>query len=276
MTNYLIKLAISVLILVSISSCGSGGDNNEITSPASSITKTEEVWKGSLDDGQISANIAIGKNVDGTFSASGNWQITSNGYVISCPFTDGAATVTQDTLSFNISGEATAMGGTLDGIQYPKFKITANGIYLNGATTSGTYTVTFKENPPKTSPDVVLPSPFSGGLWLTKQSGAGITYIAPAGTYSGTYSGADMGTWQLVIDEHGKVDGALKSSIYKDTYYLFGNHNIDGSLSMQTRTENGTTYFTGHVNSVSGVISGTWKTPAPGAGNSGSFSGAKE
>jgi hypothetical protein len=276
MRNYYFMHWVILSLIACLAACGSGGGDSGANNNSIVSAVPAEVWRGSLNEGQIAAATTVEKNADGTLSASGDWRINDGEYVISCPFTGGSATVTKNSLTIKGSGEANATGGKLDGFQHPKFNITASGTYLNGVITNGTFTVTFSKNPPKTAADIVLPPSYTGNWFVARQSGGGITYVAPAGAYSGTYSGADSGSWQVTIDENGGAGGRLTSNTFNKSYDFFGNHNMDGSLDLQATTGNGPTYFTGSLDSATGLVSGTWNNPGPKVNKSGLFTGARK
>ena len=94
-----------------------------------------------------------------------------------------------------------------------------------------------------------------------------------AGTYSGTYSGGDTGTWMLTIDSSGNVSGSFSSTGGK------GNGTITGALAFGTTFTGtaGSAAWSGTVNTsafpTSGkgpfLFSGTWNNTV--GGISGSF-----
>lgn len=260
----LIIMIFAFLTLV-ISGCGSGGSSG--SSSGGGNGDPSEVWKDveNLSVGNFTSSTTFSKDSTGTLSVSGDWEISSQGYTISCPFTNGTATITKTTLTINGSGVAKATGGNLAGVQNPTFTISGNATY-NVGVPSGSVTITFANN--------VIPA-FTVGWNPTKQSGSGVTYVAPVGNYSGTFSGGDTGTWQFTLDQGGNINGTITSSNYNKTAYLFGTQQMDGSITLQDSLDSSTIY-TGSINSISGYVSGTWENPNPHINTSGSFTGSRK
>jgi hypothetical protein len=218
-------------------------------------------------------SITLNKDSSGV-KTSGNWVVSSQGDTITCPFKDVTTTVTNASLSFNASGEASVMG--TDGVvQYPKFEITATGTYLLGEVTNGSYKIIFSKNGSKTSASAVLPATITRGWQPKKISGSDVTYVAPEGNYFGTFSGGDSGSWEFEIDQYGHAEGTITSTNYNKTVDFFGTHQLDGSISLQ-ESLNSSTYYNGNINSASGTVSGIWKNPNPNIDTSGSFSGSRQ
>ncbi len=80
-----------------------------------------------------------------------------------------------------------------------------------------------------------------------------------AGSYSGTFSGDDSGTWTIRVANDGNVTGSAQSTIYGDSYAVFGELSNDGELAATVGggTSDGATW-TGQITS-EGAVSGTWQ-----------------
>jgi hypothetical protein len=244
-----------------ISGCGGGGGGSNGSS------STSEVW---ATIGNIASSTTISKDAAGTLSSSGDWQLTTpEGYIVSCPFQNGTATVTKTTLTFKGSGVAKATGGSL--AANPKFDVSVSGSYLNGQITNGSFTITFSSN----GSNGTLPSNLYQNWNAIKQSGGSVTYVAPLGTYFGSFSGGDSGTWQFSINQTGHIEGTITSTGYNKTSEFYGDHQLDGTITLQDGL-NSNTIYTGSVNSASGAVSGTWKNANPKIDTSGSFSGSRK
>lgn len=257
------------LLFFTVSGCGSGGGTD---TPVGSPVGGSEVW---ITTGDIKTTTTLSKDGTGACSASGDWKISSNGYIISCQFNDGTVTLSKTTLSFVGTGETTAMGGDIVGVQKVKFIINASGAYSDGEMSSGSFKITFSNNDPQDSPNNADP-PSITSAWLAKrQSGSNVTYTAPVGNYSGTFSGGDSGTWRLTIDKTGHADGTITSTNYKKTTPLYGAHELDNSIHLQDGLDS-STYYKGRLDPRSGSVSGSWKNPNPHIDTTGSFSGSRQ
>lgn len=89
-----------------------------------------------------------------------------------------------------------------------------------------------------------------------------------SGTYKGTFSGDDSGSWEVTIDNRGVIAGQSISKAF-GTEQVTGAVSSSGQTSISGQTTSGV--FTGVITR-NGKISGTW-LDADGAG--GSFSGSK-
>ena len=89
-----------------------------------------------------------------------------------------------------------------------------------------------------------------------------------AGTYRGTFTGDDSGSFTVVVDPGGDISGTGRSN-------TVGRFLIDGTVESNGDVEFGSTTtaatFSGHI-AASGVVSGTWEN----AGNQGTFRGTRQ
>lgn len=95
-----------------------------------------------------------------------------------------------------------------------------------------------------------------------------------AGTYKGTFSGADSGTWTVSVTSAGVLTGSGALADLSETFSIVGLVQPNGALSMTSKGVAGSGTFTGSI-SASGALTGTWAYVAPGVG-SGTFAGQKQ
>lgn len=91
-----------------------------------------------------------------------------------------------------------------------------------------------------------------------------------AGTWSGTYSGIDNGTWTMNIGQDGSLSGSATSNLAGETFDLVGQADSVGNLTSTISTSTGST-FNGKLVGKAG--SGTWVNAASNSG--GPWSGTK-
>lgn len=252
-------LSLSFIALV-VSGCGNGGSSNSGTAVSAG-----EVWTSA------NTSTTLNKDTAGNVTASGKWEIPYLGYTISGEFVNGTAIVTKTSLTIKGSGAAKVTGTPPIGIKNPTFIITGTGDYVDGAMTSSTFTVDFSGNG-NVIPEITI----SWGA--TRQSSGDITFAPPVGTYSGTFSGGDTGSWQFTLDKTGDAEGTITSANYKKTTYFFGTYDLDGldnSITLSNSLDSSTVYR-GKINSITGYVSGTWNNPNPHINTSGSFTGSRQ
>ncbi|SMC28051.1 hypothetical protein SAMN02745857_03084 [Andreprevotia lacus DSM 23236] len=99
--------------------------------------------------------------------------------------------------------------------------------------------------------------------------------IGLPGTYRGYYSGQDSGSFTLVLDSYGRVNGTMQSSRTGGTWSTSGTSLPDGKLNLTTTLgPAGTASFNGTIRLMNNcTLVGTW-TSAGGRG--GTFSGGKD
>lgn len=78
-----------------------------------------------------------------------------------------------------------------------------------------------------------------------------------AGVYSGTFSGAEVGTFNVTIDSAGLVSGTGFSQTYNLTVGVRGQISANGSVALTATGSAGSATYSGSIDSA-GVISGTW------------------
>lgn len=78
-----------------------------------------------------------------------------------------------------------------------------------------------------------------------------------AGVYSGTYGGAEVGTFNVTINSAGLVSGTGFSQTYNLTVAVRGQISANGSVALTATGSAGSATYSGSINSA-GVISGTW------------------
>ena len=93
-----------------------------------------------------------------------------------------------------------------------------------------------------------------------------------AGTYSGTFSGDDSGTWTVVVDSTGNLTGSGVSSA-SGNFLISGNVTRSGEVSFTAGTVTAGANFFGTI-SLSGEVSGNWASGP--FGPSGTFSGRRQ
>jgi hypothetical protein len=93
-----------------------------------------------------------------------------------------------------------------------------------------------------------------------------------AGTYIGTFTGDDWGTWTVTIDSQGNISGSYYSQQFYHTVSISGSVDSYGNLTMATGGTSTGADFVGTVDSL-GNVQGTWDNPYD--DYSGTFSGSK-
>ncbi|MCU6432729.1 hypothetical protein LPB67_02920 [Undibacterium sp. Jales W-56] len=153
-------------------------------------------------------------------------------------------------------------GQTLTGLYKPASVVNGN---------AGSVSLTF--NSPTTA-TLILPNGVSIPLSRFNFGGATIPTQNFAGTYAGTYSGYDTGTFNVAISPTGVISGSGYSNTDKLLFNVTGSVGSGGSVSMTTSGSAGSALFTGKIDSSTGVVSGTWNfVNAPTYG--GAFNGKK-
>jgi hypothetical protein len=93
-----------------------------------------------------------------------------------------------------------------------------------------------------------------------------------ANDYSGTYTGAEVGTFYVRVDSSGAISGNVFSQTFNQTFPVTGQVATGGSVALTSTGTAGSARFQGSINST-GAISGTWNYV--GATGSGTFAGAR-
>jgi hypothetical protein len=127
-------------------------------------------------------------------------------------------------------------------------------------------------NPPATNTVVVLPPTTLFTPPATNPPPTG-TVAAFAGTYNGTFAGAETGTFNVVISSAGVITGQTNSTTTGQASAT-GSVSSTGAVSLTaTQGTAGAASFTGSI-SATGAVSGTWRyTGAP--TNAGTFAGQR-
>ncbi|MEN4760583.1 MULTISPECIES: hypothetical protein [unclassified Chryseobacterium] len=94
------------------------------------------------------------------------------------------------------------------------------------------------------------------------------------GTWSGTYEGADKGTWNIVVASDGKVTGTMHSEDNQENYYISGRLSDSGDLNAVVGTpEDGE--FKGTLNRKDKNGNGNWRNSIPTPIRTGTWKGEK-
>ena len=93
-----------------------------------------------------------------------------------------------------------------------------------------------------------------------------------AGTYKGTYSGDNAGTWTVEVSSSGNIAGTGVSNTH-GSFTLQGTVNSSGSMDCSGEIAMFGVTFVGYVNSSTGEVSGTWTSVT---GDNGTYSGNKQ
>lgn len=94
------------------------------------------------------------------------------------------------------------------------------------------------------------------------------------GTWAGTFSGEDSGTWSATIDKDGKAAGTISSNGNSSlTFQLSGTLSENGSINM-TYTYNGQQVGTMTGTMTTASASGIWESPLQ--DKSGTWAGTKK
>lgn len=106
----------------------------------------------------------------------------------------------------------------------------------------------------------------------SKNNNDSTTSIEFAGSWSGTYSGDETGTWTATISESGVVTGTAKESSTSYQSQLNGTVTSDGAFTATVGTTSQGYKFDGQING--STVSGTWNNSA--TNHSGNWSGNKQ
>ena len=95
-----------------------------------------------------------------------------------------------------------------------------------------------------------------------------------AGTYTGTYSGAEIGTFNVVVTSAGIVSGNVFSQTFAGQVFpVSGQVGSNGQVSLTATGQAGSSNFIGSI-STTGAVSGTWNYTGTTTG--GTFSGQRQ
>jgi hypothetical protein len=93
-----------------------------------------------------------------------------------------------------------------------------------------------------------------------------------ANDYSGTYSGAEVGTFYVRVDSTGAISGNVFSQTFNQSFPVTGQVAAGGGVTLTSTGSAGSAQFRGSINST-GAISGTWNYV--GSTSGGTFTGAR-
>jgi hypothetical protein len=95
-----------------------------------------------------------------------------------------------------------------------------------------------------------------------------------SGNYSGSYGGANVGTWSVTVSTNGTITGNGHSNTDNVDFTISGSVNTAGSTSFSSTSGiAGTADFTGSINIATAMVSGNWTFSG---GGGGSFTGSKQ
>lgn len=96
-----------------------------------------------------------------------------------------------------------------------------------------------------------------------------------AGTYSGTYTGAEVGTFNVVVSSAGIVTGNVFSQTFAGQVFpVSGQVGSNGQVVLTATGQAGSSNFVGSI-SAGGIVSGTWSYNTPLTGG-GTFTGQRQ
>jgi hypothetical protein len=78
------------------------------------------------------------------------------------------------------------------------------------------------------------------------------------GTYSGSFTGAENGIFNVAITRNGAVVGGGQSSTNSTRFNITGSIDASGVLSMTATGAAGAAVFSGNIDQATGKVSGEW------------------
>jgi hypothetical protein len=127
-----------------------------------------------------------------------------------------------------------------------------------------------------TAAQVTNPTP----LPLTN-SPAPVTAVAAGniyGSYSGSFNGADQGSFLITVANNGSIEGSGQSA-QGSAFNITGQVDRSGNVSMNASGQAGNAAFTGRINPANGNLSGSWRFTRGSfvrSDNGGTFAGQKQ
>ena len=109
------------------------------------------------------------------------------------------------------------------------------------------------------------PAPYAGNL------PAGLL-----GNYSGTFSGVDQGTFNVVVASNGVVQGSGYSSKYRAGFIASGLVSATGEMQLSGSGQAGGSTFTGVIDQRTGAVSGQWHMVSNDPSLGGGFIGQRQ
>jgi hypothetical protein len=98
------------------------------------------------------------------------------------------------------------------------------------------------------------------------------------GSYSGSFNGADKGSFLITVTNNGAIEGSGQSA-QGSAFNITGQVDRGGSVSMYGTGEAGNAAFTGRINTANGTLSGNWRFTRGSfvrSDNGGTFAGQKQ
>jgi len=154
--NMSAALLVAMIIIMGCGKDKGNGPNGPIAT---------EQWEVIVDDGQGSGNWKFTMEADSTINVDGEWVYSYSGAEITCPFTNGEATVSDLSISFSATGTAKKPSAP-SGYQSSPFNLVVEGT-TNSGQGSGSYIITFSQTQ--------WPDSLSGSWTGTRTNGSGIT-----------------------------------------------------------------------------------------------------
>ena len=173
--------------------------------------------------------------------------------------------------------------------------VSAGGDYLGSSTAmtnaAGQFSIQVKRNalsqliaisyaPAQVSDKVVVQATAQDGtssqcLRIDLQGAALASY---QGSYLGTFTGLDRGTFQVVIGDTGSIAGTGESNMGNGSFGVIGQVSAAGQVSLNAaKGQAGIATFTGTVNGETGALSGTWTyLPQTGQTGGGTYQGQRQ
>jgi hypothetical protein len=139
--------------------------------PASSNVIASEQWRITDSDPQNYADLMLSKLDNGAVTASGKWIYEFFGYLITCTFMSGSATIVDSSVSIIASGNAAYPPDSSGQADSSAFTLQMNGSFKAGAA-KGAWEIHFADT---LWEGWIDPGTFTGTL----QSGSGVTAAGP-------------------------------------------------------------------------------------------------
>ena len=96
------------------------------------------------------------------------------------------------------------------------------------------------------------------------------------GNYSGTFSGVDQGTFNVVVASNGVVQGTGYSSKYHSGFIASGIVSASGEMQLSGSGQAGGSTFTGVIDQSTGAVSGQWRMASNDPSMGGRFTGQRQ
>ena len=150
--------------------------------------------------------------------------------------------------------------------------ITSFPTLFTSTATPVTPTAPTTPTPTVPSPTPTTPTPTPTTPTPTPTTPVTTTTAAYAGTYSGTFSGGEAGTFTVAINSAGVVTGTGRSTTFNLDFGVSGAVNASGAVTLNAASGTaGASTFTGTINATTGAVAGTWTR----TGANGTFTGQR-